>query len=74
MYQNIIYGYIIISLICFLLWLWLFTQDKTTPNNHLLSWIILLFAPWFWPIVLPISLWELINKLISEKKAASKFD
>ncbi len=59
--------YLTISLITFCFWLVIFWQDNTTPKNHLLSWIVLLIASIFWPIVLPISSWELTMKALSNQ-------
>ena len=50
------------TLAVFCIWFCLFMADKTTPKNHLVSWIVLLIAPLFWPIVLPLSIRELILK------------
>lgn len=47
--------------VCFY-WLTLFMADKSTPKNDFASWIIILIAPLFWPIVLPVSAIELITK------------
>ena len=59
--------YLTISLISFCVWFVLFLQDSTIPKNHSISWIILLIAPIFWPIVLPISIWELTIKALSNR-------
>jgi len=55
-----VYGMIALVLFCF--WLGLFFRDSTTPKNDKVSWLVLLIAPLFWPIVLPIAIWELIQK------------
>ena len=41
--------------------------DKSTPKTPFPSWLILLTAPLFWPVVLPASIIELITKS-SEKE------
>ena len=51
----------------FCVWFGLFLLDKTTPKNHFISWLVLLIAPLFWPIVLPLSLKELIVKARSRR-------
>lgn len=43
-------------------WLALFVADKSTPKTHFPSWLIILIAPLFWPIVLPASVLELATK------------
>ena len=48
--------------VVFAVWFFLFLLDKTTPKNHFISWLVLLIAPLFWPIVLPLSIKELIVK------------
>jgi hypothetical protein len=60
--------YFIIALIVSGLWLWLFWKDTTTPKTSLISWLVILIAPWFWPIVLPLSIAELNVKLAKLKK------
>lgn len=62
MLNNIFYGYFTITLVVFGIWFSLFLLDKTTPKDHFVSWVILLVAPWFWPIVLPVSIRELFVK------------
>ena len=63
MFGNILIWYFTIALAIFGVWLGLFLLDDTTPNNHLISWIVLLIAPLFWPIVLPLSIRELVMKM-----------
>lgn len=65
MSENVVTWYWMIYLIVFSYWLIMFHQDSTTPNNHLLSWIFLLLTPLLWPIVLPISSWELSRKALN---------
>ena len=54
--------YLTVSSVVFCYWLGLFIADKSTPKTHIPSWIILFIAPLLWPIVLPISLIELMTK------------
>ena len=54
--------YLTIAITVFIYWLGLFIADSSTPKNHLDSWLVLFIAPLFWPIVVPISIWELIRK------------
>lgn len=64
MSENIVAWYETISIMVFIYWFILFYQDQSTPNNDFISWIFLLIVPWFWPIVLPISSWELCRKTL----------
>ena len=59
MSENIVAWYWRIYLLVFIYWLLLFYMDKSTSKFDLLSWGILLVAPLFWPIVLPLCSWEL---------------
>jgi uncharacterized membrane protein len=68
MLENFLSCYLLIALVVLCFWLWLFWQDHTTPKTHLTSWLVILIAPWFWPIVIPLSLIELNNKLVKLKK------
>ncbi|MDJ0573048.1 MAG: hypothetical protein QNJ53_28975 [Pleurocapsa sp. MO_192.B19] len=61
---NIVNWYLTISIMVFTYWFMLFYQDLSTPNDDLISWAFLLIAPLFWPIVLPISSWELGRKAL----------
>lgn len=54
--------YLTIASAVFFYWLGLFMRDNSTPKNHLDSWLVLLIAPLFWPIVVPMSIWELVGK------------
>ena len=71
MNEQILGCYLIITLIISCFWLLLFWKDNTTPKNHLTSWLIILIAPWFWPIVIPLSIAELSRKLTKLKKMES---
>ena len=62
MSANIVTWYLTISLMVFIYWLMVFYLDRSTSKFDLISWAVLLIAPWFWPIVLPISSWELSRK------------
>lgn len=64
MSENIVTWYQTISLMLFVYWFMLFYQDQSTPKNDFTSWAFLLITPWFWPIVLPISSWELSRKAL----------
>jgi hypothetical protein len=59
---SIITWYWIICLMVFIYWFILFYTDRHTSKLDLISWCVLLIAPLFWPIVLPISTWELNRK------------
>lgn len=58
------YYYSIISFAVFNFFLVKFWQDETTEKTDLISWISLLAIMIFWPILLPISSWELIRKYL----------
>jgi hypothetical protein len=58
--------YFIISLAIFSLCLIKFFLDSTTDKNDLTSWLALLIILFFWPILLPISSWELTKKSFIE--------
>jgi hypothetical protein len=64
MSENIVTWYWAIYWLVFVYGLVLLCQDKSTPNNDLISWAFLLIAPLLWPIVLPISSWELSRKAL----------
>jgi hypothetical protein len=72
MLNNILVWYLAIALIVFCVWFGLFLKDNTTPNNHLLSWLVLLIAPFFWPIVLPLSAIELLGKAQAKRRHQTK--
>ena len=67
MWNHIINWYLTIALMIFCFWTIVFFQDNTTPKDHQLSWLILLTAPLFWPIVLPICSWELTTKALNNQ-------
>ena len=56
--------------VCFY-WLTLFMADKSTPKSDFASWMIILIAPLFWPIVLPASAIELITKSATQERSLS---
>ena len=60
--NDVLAWYWIITLMVFSYWLLLFTSDSTTSKLDLTSWCFLLIAPLFWPVVLPVSSWELSRK------------
>ena len=64
MLTHIINWYYTIALMVFIYWLIVFLQDSSTSKTDLLSWSVLLIAPLLWPIVLPISSWELNRKYL----------
>ena len=64
MSENIVTWYWTIYCLVLIYWLMLFYRDETTLNNDLVSWSFLLITPLFWPIVLPISSWELSRKAL----------
>ena len=62
MLATIIHWYWIIALMVFFKWLMNFNLDRTTSKLDLTSWIVILIGPLFWPIILPLSNWELSHK------------
>lgn len=63
MLGTVIICYFLVSLSIFGIWLITFLNDATTSKTDSLSWVALLVAPLFWPIVLPLSNFELANKM-----------
>lgn len=63
MLGTVIVCYLIISFTVFSFWLGIFWGDSTTSKTDWLSWIALLVAPLFWPLILPLSNLELATKL-----------
>lgn len=51
-------SYIVIAFLVFGYFLWVFLTDKSTPNTHMGSWIVLGLATLLWPIVLPLAYLE----------------
>lgn len=60
--------YLTVSATVFCYCLGLFVADKSTPKNDVASWLILLIAALFWPIVLPGSFIELVTKSSANKQ------
>ena len=65
MSANIVIWYWTIYCMVLVYWVMLFYLDESTLNNDLVSWSFLLIAPLLWPIVLPISSWELSQKALN---------
>lgn len=59
MLDDFIIWYWTIYLMVFIYWSMIFFLDQSTPKIDFFSWTILLVAPLLWPIVLPLSSWEL---------------
>ncbi|MEL6579214.1 MAG: hypothetical protein AAFQ14_05655 [Cyanobacteria bacterium J06621_12] len=55
-------SYLTISLMISFLYLGKFLLDSSTDKSDYSSWIALLIAFVFWPILLPVSSWELSQK------------
>ena len=62
MFATIVSWYWTIALMVFFYWLMCFYLDRTTSKFDLISWIVILIGPLFWPIILPLSSWELSHK------------
>ncbi len=54
----ILHSYIVIAFLVFGYFLWVFLTDKSTPNTHMGSWVVLGLATLLWPIVLPLAYLE----------------
>ena len=65
MLGNALFCYLMIALAVFSVWLEAFWADATTPKTNCTSWAALMLAPLFWPIVLPLSNFEIVTKLSS---------
>lgn len=65
MLQNALVCYLTIALAVFKVWLEAFWSDATTPKTNCISWATLMLAPLLWPIVLPLSNFELATKMSS---------
>lgn len=65
MSNNIVTLYWAIYCIVVVYWWMLFNLDESTSKTHFLSWLFILVAPLFWPIILPISSWELSQKALN---------
>ncbi len=61
MTEMIGYLYSLFALLVFCLCLKSFFQDRSTPKTDLTSWIVVLLATAFWPIVVPFAYFERIN-------------
>ncbi|MGE5657748.1 MAG: hypothetical protein ACM37W_14170 [Actinomycetota bacterium] len=70
----VIIAYLIISLIVFSVWFTKFLSDTTTPKDDRISWIALIVGPLLWPIVLPLSILELMNKKRHPQPTASEWE
>ena len=55
-------SYFSIALIVFLVWFKSFWNDTATAKNDLISWIALVIGPLVWPVVLPVSIWQITSK------------
>ena len=58
----IIIGYFSIALIVFFVWFKSFWKDTATSKKDLISWIALVIGPLVWPVVLPLSLFQMVSK------------
>ena len=61
MLENILFGYLVVAVVVLCFCLTIFWHDQTTPKNDLTSWAIILIAPLFYPITIPLSIIELSN-------------
>jgi uncharacterized membrane protein len=61
MLENLLVCYSIVALVVLCFCLTIFWQDRSTPKNDLTSWLVILIAPWLYPIAIPLSIIELSN-------------
>jgi hypothetical protein len=59
--KMIMISYFSIALIVFLVWFKCFWNDTATSKNDLISWIALVIGPLVWPVVLPLSIWQITS-------------
>ncbi len=59
----VLVGYLIIYLAVVGYWLVAFWEDTTTSKTDWISWLAVLVAPLFWPIILPLSNLELATRV-----------
>ena len=62
--HHLLAWYFTVALMLFSLWLTLFLQDDTASKSDWICWLIVIIAPFFWPVVLPVASWELANKAL----------
>ncbi|WP_445244558.1 hypothetical protein [Microcoleus sp. OTE_8_concoct_300] len=55
-------SYFSITLIVFLVWFKSFWNDTATSKKDLISWIALVIGPLVWPVVVPLSIWQITSK------------
>jgi hypothetical protein len=67
-----IIGYFSVSLIVFVVWFIVFWNDTSTSKKDLLSWVALLLGPLVWPIVLPLSLFQISSRKSAEQEAKAE--
>ncbi len=58
----IMISYFSITLIVFLVWFKSFWNDTATSKKDLISWIALVIGPLVWPVVVPLSIWQITSK------------
>lgn len=51
--------YALVAAVIFTAWLNVFLHDATTPNTHLLSWVVLVFGSGLWIVIIPLAYGEL---------------
>lgn len=64
--------YLSVTSLVFIYWLSLFLLDRETPNNHLISCIVLVAASLLWPISVPGAMIELANKIKLNQKLSNQ--
>lgn len=64
----LLYIYTLNALIVFLILLWAFLSDRSTPNSHRLSWIILCLASTLWFVAVPLSMVEILRKVLQQRR------
>lgn len=64
----LLYIYVLNALVVALILLWAFLSDRSTPKTHRLSWVIVLLGSAFWFIAVPISMVEIVRKILQQRK------
>lgn len=63
--------YILNALIVALILLWAFLSDRSTANNHRMSWLIVFIASALWFVAIPLSLAEVLRRAFQQRRAVS---
>jgi hypothetical protein len=64
--------YLSIALFTFLILLSAFLFDRSTPKTHWRSWQIVVLGSFFWLVVIPLSVFEVVRKSVRVRNCAQK--